>query len=432
MVEFVVNNDILVHYDEPMAESHPCFSEAASRKVGRVHLPVAPKCNIQCNFCNRKFDCTAESRPGVTSSVLTPEKALARLEFILKHQNNISVVGIAGPGDPLANPEETQKTFELVHAAHPELKLCLSTNGLLLDKYLPELLRAGLSHITITINSFTPDVASKIYSWVNYNGRKYFGTEAARILIEQQQKALKALEDSNIPCKINIVFMPGINDDDIPELVRELSGYSAVSCVNIVPFIPVFGSKFEDNTKPSRKELQALRNECEPKIPQIRHCCQCRSDAVGMINCNRTGQSSKLIEALNIYEHRAESILNGIVKGAKIAVASNDGIRVNEHFGHAAHFQIYEVNDDGIVLSENRELTPFCSAPENIKNSHHNDAITKISTIINTLSDCTIIICTKIGINPRRALESAGFYIFETEGEIKKVLSKIRCNLKKV
>ena len=50
---------------------HPCYDKNAQHKFGRVHLAVAPKCNIQCNFCVREFDCVNESRPGVTSKVLS-------------------------------------------------------------------------------------------------------------------------------------------------------------------------------------------------------------------------------------------------------------------------------------------------------------------------------------------------------------------------
>ena len=52
------------------SSDHPCFDEAARARTARVHLPVAPRCNVQCNYCNRKFDCVSESRPGVTSVVL--------------------------------------------------------------------------------------------------------------------------------------------------------------------------------------------------------------------------------------------------------------------------------------------------------------------------------------------------------------------------
>ncbi|WP_227625365.1 hypothetical protein [Geofilum rubicundum] len=52
--------------------AHPCFDEKARHAHARVHLPVAPNCNIQCNYCNRQFDCVNESRPGVTSTLLKP------------------------------------------------------------------------------------------------------------------------------------------------------------------------------------------------------------------------------------------------------------------------------------------------------------------------------------------------------------------------
>jgi len=55
--------------------THPCYSEAAHHHYARMHVAVAPACNIQCNYCNRKFDCANESRPGVVSELLTPAEA---------------------------------------------------------------------------------------------------------------------------------------------------------------------------------------------------------------------------------------------------------------------------------------------------------------------------------------------------------------------
>jgi nitrogen fixation protein NifB len=56
-------------------EKHPCYSEEAHHHYARMHVAVAPACNIQCNYCNRKYDCANESRPGVVSELLTPEEA---------------------------------------------------------------------------------------------------------------------------------------------------------------------------------------------------------------------------------------------------------------------------------------------------------------------------------------------------------------------
>ncbi|MCM2266068.1 MAG: radical SAM protein, partial [Desulfuromonadales bacterium] len=90
------------------ASEHPCFG-GDHAKAGRIHLPVAPGCNIKCGFCERRFDCANESRPGVTSRVLTPEQAVERVRLVKRHMEKqggaqLKVVGIAGPGDPLANP----------------------------------------------------------------------------------------------------------------------------------------------------------------------------------------------------------------------------------------------------------------------------------------------------------------------------------------
>ena len=92
-------------------DNHPCFSAGARHRVGRIHLPVAPKCNMQCNYCNRDFECVNESRPGVSSTILTPLQAADYLDRVLERVKNIEVVGIAGPGDPFANAAETLETF---------------------------------------------------------------------------------------------------------------------------------------------------------------------------------------------------------------------------------------------------------------------------------------------------------------------------------
>ena len=57
-----------------------------------------------------------ENRSGVTSKVLTPSQALYYLEQALAIYPDITVVGITGPGDPFANPDETMETLRLVRA----------------------------------------------------------------------------------------------------------------------------------------------------------------------------------------------------------------------------------------------------------------------------------------------------------------------------
>ena len=173
---------------------HPCFDQEASHSHARIHLPVAPKCNIQCNYCNRKYDCVNESRPGVTSSVLSPMQAVFYLSALSDRIENISVIGIAGPGDPFANPIETLGTIRLIKAQYPEKLFCLSTNGINLKPYIDEISELGVSHVTLTINAVNIDILSKIYSWVRSEQKVYRGKEAAKILLGKQLECIPLLK----------------------------------------------------------------------------------------------------------------------------------------------------------------------------------------------------------------------------------------------
>ena len=111
-------------------ETHPCFTARCS-DYARIHLPVAPKCNIQCNYCLRKYSCVNESRPGVAARVMEPEAA-AEWYFEMKAKvPKLTVAGIAGPGDALANWPAVSKTLSLIRKADKDVFFCLSTNGLL-------------------------------------------------------------------------------------------------------------------------------------------------------------------------------------------------------------------------------------------------------------------------------------------------------------
>src|SRR5271167_2976469 len=176
-------------------KNHPCYSEEAHHHYARMHVAVAPACNIQCNYCNRKYDCANESRPGVVSEKLTPEQAAKKVLAVASTIPQMTVLGIAGPGDPLANPEKTFKTFELIMNTAPDIKLCLSTNGLMLPDHVDTIKRFNVDHVTITVNMVDPEVGAKIYPWIFYKHKRYTGIEAAKLLTDRQLKGLEMLTE---------------------------------------------------------------------------------------------------------------------------------------------------------------------------------------------------------------------------------------------
>ena len=98
-----------------------------------------------------------------------------------------------GPGDPLANPSRTFETFRQLSERAPDIKLCVSTNGLNLPQYVDEIAQYNIDHVTITINCIDPEVGAKIYPWIFWQNKRIRGVEGASILIEQQQKGLEML-----------------------------------------------------------------------------------------------------------------------------------------------------------------------------------------------------------------------------------------------
>lgn len=258
---------------------HPCYSDKACHAFGRCHLPVAPDCNIQCNYCIRDFDCVNESRPGVTSKVLTPEEGLDLVRNVVRDYPYVKVIGIAGPGEPLANPE-TFEALRLVHEEFPHLIMCISTNGLMLPEYIEELAKYDVGNITVTLNAVDPAIGEKIYAWVDYKGKRYHGREAAEILLSQQLKGIEMAVAKKIFVKINTVYIPGINDEHIPEIAKKVGEMGAFT-FNVIPVIPQY--KFAHITPPTPKEKREMQDQCAPYIKQMRHCARCRADAIGKL-----------------------------------------------------------------------------------------------------------------------------------------------------
>jgi nitrogen fixation protein NifB len=218
----------------------------------------------------------------VTSRVLTPQQALERVREVLSnddYRNFMSVIGIAGPGDPLAN-EATFETFRLVKKEFPHLISCLSTNGLLLPDRFDDLLKLGLKSLTITINAIDPEVGAKIYSNIHYHGKVLNGPAGAKVLIDNQFKGLALATSHDIVTKINTVLIPGINDDQVQRIALAVKERGAF-VMNIMPVIPQ--ADFADIVPPTAARLQQVRDANEDIMVQFRHCSQCRSDAIGLI-----------------------------------------------------------------------------------------------------------------------------------------------------
>ena len=272
---------------------HPCFNAAARRHWSRVHLPVASGCNINCAYCRTKTDCVHECRPGVASALLDPFAAAAYFHEIKGRLPRVSVAGIAGPGDPFFAPELTLKTLEYLRASHPDLLLCVSTNGLNLADYIGRLVDLGVDFITVTVNAVAPGILQRIVSRVQLNGRSRHGYEAAELLIDRQLTAFSRLKARRVRVKVNTVVIPGINDGHVEAIAARLARLG-VDLMNLIPLIPLPGTPMADYPAPSAGTMARLRAAAGRHIPQMRHCVRCRADAAGFLKRNAVADSSLL------------------------------------------------------------------------------------------------------------------------------------------
>lgn len=399
---------------------HPCFNQEARHSYARIHLPIAPRCNMQCNYCNRKYSCVNESRPGVTCAVLKPGQAIEYLRRFIEKVPNLSVVGIAGPGDPMACASETLETLRMVKTEFPQLTLCLATNGLNLLPYVADLTAIGLSHITLTVNAIEPTLAAQFYQWIEIDGVCASGTEAAEELWRRQQESIRAMAAAELAVKINTIYVPGINDQHIVQVAKTVSVLGA-TVLNIMPLLPTAGTLFGSIHEPDRKTLQNARALAAHYLPQMAHCARCRADAAGLLGENNAQHLQLLQNIASAPEPDVtarsssqpiafELHLTTSPNRPYIAIASRNGVQIDQHLGEATSLRIYRVDEHGASLVEIREI------------SSEAEGSLRWLRIVDRLTDCSAVLVSGAGAMPRKILAHYGLIVGIVEGSVQETL----------
>lgn len=436
---------------------HPCFNAGSRHKYARIHLPVAPSCNVQCRFCDRKFSCVNESRPGVTASLQSPSQAIEYLDMMMATIPSIRVVGIAGPGDPFSEPELTLETLRLVRAHHREIMICTSSNGLDIIPYIGELARLHVSHVTITVNAVDPCIGAEIYEWVKGPKGILKGRAGAYLLWERQSRAIKMLHRAGILIKINTVCIPGINSFHAETIAKAVASLGA-SLHNVIPMIPVSGTAFATIPEPSPEEINAIRLRTGRFLPQMKHCSRCRADAVGLLgddsflhnNNSVNGTVTGLANNKQVCDSRnkeddnnygeelqftgnqnvsVEIIRSKIKKGRPfIAVSGSESMSMNSNLGKSDHLKIYSILENKPFLVDTRFL------PQRLGTCGH-DYWAVVAEII---KDCSALLTKGIAPFPRAFFAERGIdviitgtHIFDNQTLYDSAIGKVQCSCSK-
>jgi nitrogen fixation protein NifB len=180
---------------------------------------------------------------------------------------------------------------------------------------------------------------------------------------------------------------------------------------------------------PSSKELQDLQDACSGDMNMMRHCRQCRADAVGLLGEDRGDEfTMDKIEEMDIdyqaamekrkviHEAIAEELsvkqsdkaeqaasFEKNYRPVLMAVATSGGGVINQHFGHAKEFLVYEASIDGVRFIGHRKTDLYCGGGDTC-----GDGDSILDMTIKSLEGCETVLCSKIGYEPWGMLEDAG------------------------
>ena len=191
------------------------LADRFERRIEYLRVSVTDKCNLRCIYCMPEEGLQWLQR----ADILTYEEIAAIVAAAAC--TGVRSVRLSG-GEPLVR-KNLDRLVEAIAAIPGVDDLALSTNGLLLQEQLPQLARAGLRRLNISLDTLRNDRFESIARRPGL-GRVLRGIELA-------------LELGMHPLKINCVVMRGFNDDE----VAEFSAWTARAPVHVrfIELMPV-------------------------------------------------------------------------------------------------------------------------------------------------------------------------------------------------
>ncbi|XP_027457170.2 molybdenum cofactor biosynthesis protein 1 isoform X2 [Zalophus californianus] len=225
------------------------FSAFLTDSFGRQHsylrISLTEKCNLRCQYCmpEEGIPLTPKADLLTTEEILT----LARL-FVKEGIDKIRLTG----GEPLIRPDVVDIVAQL-HQLEGLRTIGITTNGINLARLLPQLQKAGLSAINISLDTLVPAKFEFIVR------RKGFQKVMAGIH--------KAIELGYSPVKVNCVVMRGLNEDELLDFVALTEGLPLD--VRFIEYMPFDGNRWNFKKMVSYKEMLNTLQQQWPELEKL-------------------------------------------------------------------------------------------------------------------------------------------------------------------
>jgi nitrogen fixation protein NifB len=230
--------------------------------------------------------------------------------------------------------------------------------------------------------------------------------EGATLLLARQLEAIRAAKAAGLIVKVNTIVIAGVNDGHVGEIARTVAAAGA-DVLNGIPLLPVADTPFEAMHPPSADEMTRIRAAAATHLPQMHHCTRCRADAVGLLG---QAMPAPALARLQVAAMPAPAAAQG---RPYVAVASLEGVLVNEHLGQADCLWIFGQKGDGYVLIEKRRTPPAGDGPA------------RWLALAGLLQDCRAVLVCGAGMPPRTVLAEQGVRVIVMEGLVEEALGAV-------
>ena len=217
-----------------MSKTSNILVDSIGRNHNYLRISLTEKCNLRCTYC------MPEQGVPLTPSaqLMTADEIYQIAKIFVRH--GVTKIRLTG-GEPLVRKDFKEIVEKL---ATLDTSMALTTNAVLIDRFLPTLKAASIQKINVSLDTLRSERFQKI---------------TLKATFEAVQQNIDRLLQEGFELKLNVVLLKGVNDDEIIDFIK-LTKSKPLS-VRFIEFMPFDGNRWDRSRTVSLEEILACATE---------------------------------------------------------------------------------------------------------------------------------------------------------------------------